>query len=36
MQFTLGADCAVKVWDLRNYRCLQTVTEVSALFVWEG
>jgi WD40 repeat protein len=28
--FTLSIDKSIKVWDLRNHRCLQTISEVSA------
>lgn len=26
--FTLSVDRTLKVWDLRNHRCLQTITQV--------
>jgi WD40 repeat protein len=26
--FTLSIDKSIKVWDLRNHRCLQTINEV--------
>jgi hypothetical protein len=32
-QFTMAADKTVKVWDLRNHKCMQTITEVRG---WGG
>lgn len=29
--FTLSIDKSIKVWDLRNHRCLQTLLEVRLL-----
>jgi hypothetical protein len=28
--FSLSADKTIKMWDLRNHKCLQTITEVCA------
>ena len=27
-QFTMSVDKTIKVWDLRNHKCLQTIAEV--------
>ena len=28
--FTLSVDKVIKVWDLRNHKCLQTICQVGA------
>lgn len=36
--FTLSIDKSIKVWDLRNHKCLQTITEVreEGVLEWKG
>jgi hypothetical protein len=33
--FTLSIDKTIKVWDLRNHKCLQTISEVGCQGWWQ-